>query len=88
MVFLLGLKKGLSEEMTFEFIKDDEFINSLLYAFEGRIFQAGESAAKVLGGQDAQQGHCGWNTKNKVGRYTGPGAEDKQRRGMISFITI
>lgn len=57
--------------------------SSLLYVFEGRIFQAEESATKVLGGQDAQQGHCGWNMKNKVGRRTGPGAEDKLKR--LSF---
>ena len=56
--------------------------SSLLYVFEGRIFQAEESATKVLGGQDAQQGHCGWNM-NKVGRRTGPGAEDKLKR--LSF---
>ena len=50
---------------------------SQLCASQGRTFQTGELATKVLGGQEAQQGHCGWNMKNEVGRCTGPGIEDK-----------
>ena len=61
-------------------LSSSRMTSSLLYAFEGRIFQAEESAAKVLGAQGAQQGHCGWNMKNKVERCTGPGAEDKLKR--------